>query len=84
LENIAESVPVPLVLHGGTGIDEKSLCDAIEIGAAKVNYGTILKQRYLEALRNSLDTSDENPHHLLGYGGDADIMGGWRSETRLW
>jgi len=82
LKNIAESVPVPLVLHGGTGIEEKSLRDAIEIGVAKVNYGTILKQRYLEALRNSLDTDDENPHHLLGYGGDADIMTAGRLAVR--
>ena len=56
--------------------------EAIRTGVAKVNYGTILKQRYLAALRDGLDTSDDNPHHLLGYGGDADIMTAGRIAVR--
>ena len=39
------------VLHGGTGITADSLQQAMRLGVAKVNYGTYLKQRYLQAVR---------------------------------
>ena len=50
LEQIHRRVPVPLVLHGGTGIAPESLREAIGLGVAKVNFGTYLKQRYLKAV----------------------------------
>ncbi len=71
---IRRVLEVPIVLHGGTGISAKSLQQAIALGVAKVNYGTVLKQRYLEAVRRSLDNPQPDPHHLLGYGGDEDVM----------
>jgi fructose/tagatose bisphosphate aldolase len=71
---IRDAVDVPLVLHGGTGISAESLRQAIALGVAKVNYGTVLKQRYLEAVRRVLGSNQPNPHHLLGYGGDEDVM----------
>ena len=45
LADIHRQVEIPLVLHGGTGIDAASLRAAIRRGVAKVNYGTYLKQR---------------------------------------
>ena len=39
-----------MVLHGGSGISNRSLSGAIEIGVAKVNYGTYLKQRCLDRI----------------------------------
>ena len=68
LSKIREKVSIPLVLHGGTGIEESTLRDAVGLGVAKVNYGTIIKQRFLAAVRNSLNSNNENPHHLLGLG----------------
>ncbi len=53
LERLAEirrRVAIPLVLHGGTGIAADALREAIAMGVAKVNYGTYLKQRYLDAV----------------------------------
>ena len=41
---------------------------------AKVNYGTYLKQRYLEAVRASLSGDVGNPHERLGLGGPQDVM----------
>lgn len=67
-------VPASLVLHGGSGIATSSLHEAIKLGVAKVNYGTYLKQRCLAALREAVAVNDPNPHHLLGFGGDADLM----------
>ncbi len=79
---IHRAVSIPLVLHGGTGIDDESLRQAITLGVAKVNYGTVLKQRYLEAVRRALGSADPNPHHLLGYGGAADVMVAGRCAVR--
>ena len=77
LEHLAEiqrKVSVPLVLHGGTGISADSLKEAIKLGVAKVNYGTYLKQRYLKTVRDGLENECQDPHRLLGNGGDEDIM----------
>lgn len=66
-------VEAPLVLHGGTGIEDDSLRAAIRLGVRKVNYGTYLKQRYLQALHEALATRPTNPHALLGDGSDTDL-----------
>jgi ketose-bisphosphate aldolase len=75
LAAIRQKVNVPLVLHGGSGIAPDSLAKAIATGVAKVNFGTYLKQRCLDAIRKTLADADAdtNPHHLLGDGGDADL-----------
>jgi fructose/tagatose bisphosphate aldolase len=74
LSQISEHANKPLVLHGGTGISGNSIREAIRLGVAKVNYGTYLKQRYLEALRSSIAAAVDNPHELLGMGGEHDVM----------
>ena len=74
LSAINEQVVVPLVLHGGSGIADESLSAALALGIAKVNYGTYLKQRYLDAVRKALSTDCENPHELIGMGGENDIL----------
>jgi ketose-bisphosphate aldolase len=75
-------VDTPLVLHGGTGITAKSLQQAIRLGVTKVNYGTYIKQRYLAALRQALAAGEENPHALLGMGGEEDLMVAGRKAVR--
>jgi len=74
LEEIHRRVPVPLVLHGGTGISTDSMRAAIARGVAKVNFGTYLKNRYLEAIRKALAAESADPHRLLGMGGPADVL----------
>ena len=74
LSQIGERVNKPLVLHGGTGITASSIRAAIRLGVNKINYGTYLKQRYLEALRASIAAEVDNPHELLGMGGEHDLM----------
>ncbi|HEY6840049.1 MAG TPA: class II fructose-bisphosphate aldolase [Chthoniobacterales bacterium] len=71
---ISQQVTNPLVLHGGSGISANSLREAIALGVAKVNYGTYLKQRYLKAVLAGLAIKVDNPHELLGLGGDRDVM----------
>jgi ketose-bisphosphate aldolase len=74
LEMIRKATPVPLVLHGGSGISEESLKQAIRLGVVKVNYGTYLKQWYLTAVRALITGNGSNPHEILGIGGSHDIM----------
>ena len=42
LEAIADRVPIPLVLHGGTGLSEEQFSAAIARGIAKINVATDL------------------------------------------
>jgi ketose-bisphosphate aldolase len=82
LEAIHRCVPVPLVLHGGTGISAPALREAIAMGVSKVNYGTYLKQRYLGAVRAALGSESPNPHRLLGMGGPEDVLQAGRRAVR--
>jgi ketose-bisphosphate aldolase len=82
LEQIHRRVAVPLVLHGGTGIDDGDLREAIALGVAKVNYGTGLKQRYLHAVRSALAQDLVDPHRLLGHGGPDDALVAGRLAVR--
>jgi fructose/tagatose bisphosphate aldolase len=75
-------VPVPLVLHGGTGIAEEALRQAIARGVAKVNFGTFLKQRYLAEVRDALSRESRDPHRQLGMGGPEDVLVAGRLAVR--
>ena len=83
LQRIHRRIPeVPLVLHGGTGIDAGSIQQAIGLGVVKVNYGTYLKQRYVTAVRAALGKDPANPHELYGMGGEFDVMVAGRLAVR--
>lgn len=82
LAAIRRKVDIPLVLHGGTGIDDDSLRRAIALGVAKVNYGTYLKRRYLGAVRAALGVESADPHRLLGIGGPEDVLVAGRRAVR--
>lgn len=82
LAAISERVTIPLVLHGGTGIDPEALRQAIRLGVAKVNYGTYLKQAYLRKVRSALQVDCVDPHRLLGIGGAEDVMVAGRAAVR--
>jgi ketose-bisphosphate aldolase len=82
LSQIASRVAKPLVLHGGSGISAASVLQAIRLGVVKINYGTYLKQRYLEALRTALRVDTIDPHELLGFGSDRDILMAGRIAVR--
>lgn len=57
LERIAElrrQVPVPLVLHGSSGVADEHLRLAVRAGIVKINVGTRLAQRFTDAVRSRL------------------------------
>jgi ketose-bisphosphate aldolase len=82
LAAIRRRVEIPLVLHGGTGIDADALREAITFGVAKVNYGTYLKRRYLDAVRHVIAVESPDPHRLLGIGGPEDVLVAGRRAVR--
>ena len=82
LKAIRQAVDVPLVLHGGTGIAAGPLKAAIALGVTKINYGTYLKQRYIEVMRRAFAVDEPNPHQLLGLGGEHDLLVVGRNAVR--
>ena len=76
IQRLAEAVPVPLVLHGGTGAQEEQLLEAVARGVRQVNFGSVVRQVFLEGLADSLaeDWRAKDPHVLLGTGHADDVM----------
>jgi fructose-bisphosphate aldolase class II len=76
LARIHEATDLPLVLHGGTGIPLKLAPRFLQLGVRKINFGTVLKQTYLRAVRKKLASYREpmNPHPFLGMGGPEDAL----------
>lgn len=74
IERLAGRVKAGLVLHGGTGIRNADLRSAASAGVVKVNFGTYMKQAWLRAVRSGLSSSEQNPHALLGIGGESDVL----------
>lgn len=54
LREIAAVCPVPLVLHGASGIKESVLIEAVECGVAKINVNTELRRAAIEAIAATL------------------------------
>jgi len=51
LEKIRAAAGVPLVLHGGSGIRQRYVLEAMKKGIAKMNIGADIRQAYEESLR---------------------------------
>jgi len=54
LERIREMTGVPLVLHGGSGIEKKYVLGAVKRGIAKINVGTAIRQPFEVASKESV------------------------------
>jgi fructose-bisphosphate aldolase class II len=52
---LAAAVPVPLVLHGSSGVTDEDLSRAVAAGIRKVNIGTALNIAYTHGVREFLD-----------------------------
>lgn len=55
VEEIVAAEPLPIVLHGGTGLSNQVFAELIRLGAVKVNISTQLKITYTDGLRNYLN-----------------------------
>ncbi|MFQ6198736.1 class II fructose-bisphosphate aldolase [Streptomyces sp. NPDC000405] len=56
IKALATTVPVPLVLHGSSGVPDAEIRRAIASGMKKINVGTALNTAYTTAVRAFLDT----------------------------
>lgn len=70
IERLAEinaATDVKLVLHGGTGIPEEQVRDAIRNGINKINVGTLIFTTYLETAKKSLNAVPDRKYPLEIY-----------------
>ena len=70
---IHQRVPVPLVLHGASGVPDADLVAAVHAGMTKVNIATHLNNAFTTALRQHLaeDQDVVDTRRYLGTARDA-------------
>lgn len=73
LERLRDKTGIPLVLHGGSGIAQDFLLNAFELGVAKLNIGTDIRQVYENSMHTTgqvgaaKDAVYQRVCHLLGH-----------------
>jgi len=69
LSEIVALQPIPMVLHGGTGLSEDQFKDLISRGCAKVNISTALKIAFVDAHREYLyaNPGKHDPPSMLSH-----------------
>lgn len=70
MQIINENLPIPLVLHGGTGIPNAKIEKAIASGISKININTDLQVAWSKAVREKLNSDSEvyDPRKIIGSG----------------
>ncbi|GAA4221827.1 fructose-bisphosphate aldolase class II [Streptosporangium album] len=73
IAELRDAVPVPLVLHGSSGVPDDGLARAVRHGMTKVNIATHLNKAFTAAVRDRLAERRErvDPRDYLGAGRDA-------------
>lgn len=73
IERLRATVPVPLVLHGSSGVPDDDLRRAVQAGMTKVNIATQLNKAFTGAVRAYLDANPAvvDTRKYLGAGRDA-------------
>ena len=70
VSDIVAAQPIPIALHGGTGMTDAQFTDLIARGCAKVNISTALKVTYMKAnlafLRGAEERDTWDPPSLFG------------------
>lgn len=73
IARLRDAVPVPLVLHGSSGVPDEELRRAVAAGMTKVNIGTALNIAFTGAVRDLLSSDAEvvDPRRYLRSARDA-------------
>ncbi len=67
IRRLHAALPVPLVLHGSSGVSDPDLAAAVRAGMTKVNIGTHLNRLITNTVRQRLeDEKVIDPRHYLG------------------
>ena len=67
IREIAEAVPVPLVLHGASGLDESNIKAAVAAGISLIHINTEIRVAWRDALKLSLqaEVDEVAPYKIL-------------------
>ena len=65
LKDIRRKVKIPLVLHGGTGIPNEQIQEAVKIGIRKLNIGTGYDKAMYTQLQKDILAGDKEPLFLM-------------------
>ena len=66
IASLRAAVPVPMVLHGSSGVPDETLAAAVRAGMTKINIGTRLNLAFTRAVRTALaDESITDPRKYL-------------------
>ena len=70
MKKINEMLPIPLVLHGGSGIPDDKIAMAIQCGTSKINVNTEIQDAWSKAVREFLQNDDKaiDPRKIIGSG----------------
>ncbi|WIY06236.1 class II fructose-bisphosphate aldolase [Amycolatopsis mongoliensis] len=73
IARLRERVPVPLVLHGSSGVPDEGLAEAVRAGMTKINIATQLNKVFTAAAAGDWRAHPErvDPRKYLGAGRDA-------------
>ncbi|MGH3661558.1 MAG: class II fructose-bisphosphate aldolase [Micromonosporaceae bacterium] len=73
IARIRNATPVPLVLHGSSGVPTQDLVTAVDNGMVKINIGTALNVAFTGALRSFLESHPDvvDPRRCLSPARDA-------------
>lgn len=65
LKTIADISPVPLVLHGGSGIPFDIIQKARKCGLLKINYGSDLRKEFIRTFGEAYENSNHKAHDVI-------------------
>lgn len=73
MKELDEALPIPLVLHGGTGIEKEKIEKAISCGITKININTELQVAWATAVRKYLKNNEVvyDPRKVISSGEQA-------------
>lgn len=73
MEEICQTIKLPLVLHGGTGIPTEQIKKSISLGTAKINVNTENQIAFTKVAREILTSDSEvfDPRKFLAPGREA-------------
>lgn len=68
LETIKKLVPIPIVLHGSSGVPNEAIQEAIRLGVRKVNIDTNIREAFVNGARKVLaeNPREIDPRKILG------------------
>lgn len=68
---ISKLTNLPLVLHGGTGIDDEKIKKAISCGISKININTELQIAWSNAVKSKINDNIYDPRKIIKLGEEA-------------